>query len=330
MNRKNKITSILMAFCLLCVFTVGCSKKSENTSNQNTKKDNSEYLVTLVLDKGGVNDESFNQLAWEGAKKASIEYGIEIKYLESNSDADYKSNLEQAVDLKSDLIIAVGFNLSEAVKEASESYPDSKFAIVDGSFEEVPKNVTAIVFDEAESGYLAGLVAARSLDEDDFGFIGGIKVPAVVNYRDGFEKGLLEINPDIELSTQYANSFTDAAKGRAIATQMYNDDIDCIMCAGGGVNSGVYEVASEQGGFAVGVDMEQNSLYPQVILTSAVKKVDVGVKDTIKSLLDNKLKGGTNNLYNIKNDGVGYEKTDLLSEETIKFMDNKIEELKKQ
>ena len=73
MNRKNKITSILMVFCLLCVFTVGCSKKSENTSNQNTKKDNSEYLVTLVLDKGGVNDESFNQLAWEGAKKASIE-----------------------------------------------------------------------------------------------------------------------------------------------------------------------------------------------------------------------------------------------------------------
>lgn len=315
-----KKRSIILFILIISIFTVACSNKKE--------KDNSNVLVTLVLDKGGVNDESFNQLAWEGAKKASIEYGIKIKYLESNTDADYKSNLEQAVDLDSNLIIAVGFNLSEALKEAAISYPKSSFAIIDGSFDKIPENVTNINFDEGEAGYLAGLASAKTLDSNKFGFIAGISVPAVENYKEGFEKGLLEVNPNIELSVQYANSFSDAAKGKAIATQMYNNDINCIMSAGGGVNSGVYEVAREKDKYAVGVDMAQNYISPKVILTSAIKKVDVGVENTIKSFLDNNLKGGTTIIYNIKNDGVTYEKTDLLSDETIKFIDKKIKELK--
>lgn len=233
-----KKLSIILFILIISIFTVACSNKKE--------KDNSNVLVTLVLDKGGVNDESFNQLAWEGAKKASIEYGIKIKYLESNTDADYKSNLEQAVDLDSNLIIAVGFNLSEALKEAAIYYPKSSFAIIDGSFDKIPENVTNINFDEGEAGYLAGLASAKTLDGNKFGFIGGISVPAVENYKEGFEKGLLEVNPNIELSVQYANSFSDAAKGKAIATQMYNNDINCIMSAGGGVNNGVYEVAREK------------------------------------------------------------------------------------
>ena len=315
--------STLAILLTLFVSLVGC--KQNNTASQ---ENNSDVLITLVLDKGGVNDESFNQLAWEGAKEASKEYGVKIKYLESNSDADYKSNLEQAVDMDSDLIIAVGFNLSEAVKEVATSYNESKFAIIDGSFDEIPENVTVVSFDEAESGYLAGLVSAKNSNSNEFGFIGGMNVPAVQNYQKGFEKGLLEVNPNAKLSVQYANSFTDAAKGRAIATQMYNNNVDCIMTAGGGVNNGVYEVAMEMGKFAVAVDMAQNHISPSVILTSAIKKVDTGVKDTVKSYLDNTLKGGTINLYNIKNDGVGYEKTDLLSSDTIEFMNSKIKELK--
>ena len=315
-----KKLSIILFILIISIFTVACSNKKE--------KDNSNVLVTLVLDKGGVNDESFNQLAWEGAKKASIEYGIKIKYLESNIDADYKSNLEQAVDLDSNLIIAVGFNLSEALKEAAIYYPKSSFAIIDGSFDKIPENVTNINFDEGEAGYLAGLASAKTLDGNKFGFIGGISVPAVENYKEGLEKGLLEVIPNIELSVLYANSFSDAAKGKAIATQMYNNDINCIMSAGGGVNNGVYEVAREKGKYAVGVDMAQNYISPKVILTSAIKKVDVGVENTIKSFLDNNLEGGTTIIYSIKNDGVTYEKTDLLSDETIKFIDNKMKELK--
>ena len=226
--------------------------------------------------------------------------------------------------MDSDLVIGVGFNLSEAIENAAKSYPDQQFAIVDGSFEEIPSNVTPIVFDEKEAGYLAGIVAAKTVksDSNKFGFVGGFEVPAVVNYKDGFEKGIKEVNPNATLSTQYANSFTDASKGRVIAQQMQSQGIECIMSAAGGVNNGVYEVCKENGTYAVAVDMAQSYMSTDTILTSAIKKVDVGVAETIKSYINGNLKGGSNSTYNMINNGVDYEKTDLLSDETINYIES--------
>lgn len=226
--------------------------------------------------------------------------------------------------MDSDLIIGIGFNLSQAIEEAAEAYPEQEFAIIDGSFEEVPENVTPIAFNEKEAGYLAGLATGKSIDSNKFGFIGGFEVPAVVNYKEGFEQGLKEANPNATLSTQYANSFTDAAKGRVIAQQMQSQGIECIMSAGGGVNNGVYEVCKENGTYAVAVDMAQSNIAPEVILTSAIKKVDVGVTDTIKNYIEGNLKGGSNLTYNIENDGVGFEKTNFLSSEVIEYVESKI------
>ena len=209
----NKTIKIGALFTALILMLTGCS--INNKTLEKSQK-NEDVLVTLILDKGGVNDGSFNESAWSGAERASKELGIEVKYLESNTDADYVQNIETAIDLESDLIIGVGFNLSKAIEDAAKSYPKQQFAIVDGSFEEIPSNVTPIVFDEKEAGYLAGIVVAKTVQSDSnkFGFIGGFEVPAVINYRDGFEKGLLEVNPNATLLTQYANSFTDIEKER--------------------------------------------------------------------------------------------------------------------
>ena len=299
-------------------------------TSKNESKDNSDKLITLVLDKGGVNDESFNQLAWKGAQDAKEEYGVTVKYLESNSDADYKTNIETAIDMESDLIIGVGFNLTDPIKNAAESYKEQKFAIVDGSFETIPSNVTPILFDEKEAGYLAGLVVGKTVDSDKFGFIGGLQVPAVLNYRDGFVQGLKEVNNKAVLVEQFANSFTDAAKGKAIASQMYSDNVECIMTAGGGVNLGVYESGKEIGKYAVAVDMSQSHISPTVIITSALKKVDNGIKETIGHLVNDDLTGGKALVYNILNDGVGYEKTDLISKDTEKYVNDQIKKLKEQ
>lgn len=322
---KKKIIILGTLLLLTSSLTIGCQSNKE--SNQ-TNKDAENTLVTLVLDKGTVNDESFNQSAWNGAKKAKEELGVNIKYLESNTDADYATNIEHAIDLNSDLIIGVGFNLTDAIGDAAKNYPEQKFAIVDGSFEEIPINVTPILFNEKEAGYLAGIVAAKSIEGNNFGFIGGFEVPAVINFKEGFEEGLLSVNKDATLSTQYANSFTDAAKGKIIAKNMYSNCINCIMTAGGGVNIGVYEAASELNKYAVAVDMAQNSVSPNVILTSALKNVDIGVYDVIKNLTSGSLKSGEALMYNISNDGVGFEKTKLLSDETISFAEAQKEQLK--
>ena len=266
----------------------------------------------------------------ERCSRCKKEYGVTVKYLESNSDADYKTNIETAIDMESDLIIGVGFNLTDPIKNAAESYKEQKFAIVDGSFETIPSNVTPILFDEKEAGYLAGLVVGKTVDSDKFGFIGGLQVPAVLNYRDGFEQGLKEVNNKAVLVEQFANSFTDAAKGKAIASQMYSDNVECIMTAGGGVNLGVYESGKEVGKYAVAVDMSQSHISPTVIITSALKKVDNGIKETIGHLVNDDLTGGKALVYNILNDGVGYEKTDLISKDTEKYVNDQIKKLKEQ
>lgn len=315
-----KIASLVLT-AALCV--VGCASTKKANSNN-------DVLVTLILDRGGVNDGSFNQSAWTGAQNAEKELGIEVKYLESSTEADYASNIETAIDMESDLVIGVGFNLSQAIEQAAINYPEQKFAIIDGSFEKTPDNVTSVLFDEKQAGYLAGIATAKTLtDNNSFGFVGGFEVPAVVNYKDGFEKGLKEINPKAKLEVHYANSFTDAAKGRAIAAQMINSGIECIMTAAGGTNNGVYETCLEKGLYAVGVDMAQSNILPQTILTSAIKKVDVGVTETIKSYVDGNLKGGVNITYSMKNDGVDYEKTELLSDETINYVESIKEALSK-
>lgn len=323
MKGKKLTLFILISSIITSALVTGCTSKNES-------KDNSDKLITLVLDKGGVNDESFNQLAWKGAQDAKKEYGVTVKYLESNSDADYKTNIETAIDMESDLIIGVGFNLTDPIKNAAESYKEQKFAIVDGSFETIPSNVTPILFDEKEAGYLAGLVVGKTVDSDKFGFIGGLQVPAVLNYRDGFEQGLKEVNNKAVLVEQFANSFTDAAKGKAIASQMYSDNVECIMTAGGGVNLGVYESGKEVGKYAVAVDMSQSHISPTAIITSALKKVDNGIKETIGHLVNDDLTGGKALVYNILNDGVGYEKTDLISKDTEKYVNDQIKKLKEQ
>lgn len=310
-----KIAALTIAFSLMLT---GCVKSNKEVTIP--KKD---VLVTLVLDKGGVNDGSFNESAWTGAEQAQKELGVDVRYLESNTDSDYTSNIETAIDMNSDLIIGVGFNLSESIEKAAKSYPEQKFAIIDGSFDTIPENVTSVCFDEKQAGYLAGLATAKTLSTSDkFGFVGGFEVPAVINYRDGFEQGLKEINPNAVLYTQYANSFTDASKGRVIAEQMINQGVVSIVGAAGGVNNGIYEVCKEKEKYAVAVDMAQNFMAPDTILTSAIKKVDVGVFDTIKNYVDNKLTGGISMVYNLLSNGVGYEKTDLLTDDAIEYIEN--------
>ncbi len=312
-----KIKTLLLSLILISSLfaAIGC---------RSNKVEDNKIKVTLILDEGGVNDESFNQSAWQGAKEAQDEYKIKANYIESKQESDYKVNIETAIDQGNDLIIGVGFKLADAIKEAAINYPEQKFAIIDGSYDEIPNNLRSILFNEEQAGYLAGLVAAKVSDSNKFGFIGGMNIPSVSNFAVGYEKALKEVNPKNELLTQYANSFTDAAKGKSISAKMYQSGIDIIFTAGGGVNSGVYESGKEVNKLAVAVDLPQNRLSPDTILTSALKNVDEGVKITVKDLVDGKFEGGKIAMFDISNGGVGYEKTKLIPEDVIKFVDSKI------
>ena len=323
---KNKIKMLALSTIIITgtIGLGGCGKKTEVVNLED------DFKVTLILDEGGVNDQSFNQSAWEGAKLARKEYdGVEVSYIESKQESEYISNIETAIDNESDLIIGVGFKLTSAIEESAKSYPDKQFAIVDGSFENgTPKNVTPILFNEEQSGYLVGLVAAKTTQTNKVGFVGGMEIPSVTNFLIGYEKAVKEVNPEIEVISQYANSFTDSAKGKAIGSQMYAGGADIIFTAGGGVNSGIYESAREFNKKAIAVDMPSSYIAPDVILTSALKNVGNGVRLTINEAMNERLVGGKASIFDINNGGVDFERTNLIDLDTIKFIENKIKELK--
>lgn len=327
-KKKSLLIFILSALTVLIVSVLACNLSNPKRVSSESNKDK-DVTVTLVLDLGGANDQSFNESALAGAERAALENNINLQFLESKQEADYASNIETAIDLESDLIIGVGFNLTNAIKDAAANYPDQKFAIIDGSFDEdIPLNVKPLLFNEADAGYLAGLITAKEVNSDNFGFVGGFEVPAVINFKDGFEKGLKEVNPNANLYIQYANSFSDAAKGKAIAKTMHNSGVSAIMTAAGGVNQGVYEASIESNNYAIGVDMAQGYIAPKTILTSALKNVDVAVEDTINEFINGNFTGGTASIYDLSNNGVGYEQTNLISKETEKYLEEKIKELK--
>ena len=309
-----KIRSLLLAG-VISIGVAGCSSTNTNKVEDKTK-------VALVLSTGGVNDQSFNQSAWEqGALKAEEEYGVEVSYLESNSDKDYMQNIETAVE-DNDLIVGVGFQLGDAIKEAAKAYPDKQFITIDSENSNLD-NVRAITFDEEEAGYLTGLIAGKTTNTNVIGWIGGMDIPSCSNFYVGYEKGAKEVNPNIKVLKQFTNSFSDAAKGKVVAQQMINENADIIFTASGGGNAGSLEAIKENNIYAINVDMPGNYLAPQHVLTSALKNVGEGLRMTIEDYVNGDWTGGEVR-YNYSNNGVGFEKTDLLSDEIIKYVEDKI------
>ena len=170
----------------------------------------------------------------------------------------------------------------ESNKVSAESYPDQKFAIIDSTYEEIPSNVRPITFNEEQAGYTTGLIASQMTKNNVVGFIGGLDIPSCSNFGVGFEKAIKEVNKDIKVLKQFTNSFTDAAKGRVVAEQMVNEGADILFMASGGGNNGILEVVKENNIKAIGVDMPNNYLAPQHVITSALKNVGEGLKLTIK------------------------------------------------
>ena len=266
--------------------------------------------MAMVTDVGGVNDQSFNQSAWEGLKRAEKDFGVKVAYKESKQDADYAPNMETLTDAGYDLIWGIGFLMGDAIKETAEINPDQKYAIIDFSYgPETPKNVACAVFQEEEPSFLVGYIAGKMTKTNKVGFVGGIKFPLIEKFEYGYMAGVKLANPDAEILRQYAESFTDAAKGKAITNNMYQQGADIVFHASGGVGDGVIEAAKEKGKWAIGVDKDQNFLAPDNVLTSAMKRVDNAIYDIGKRLIAGEYAGGDTVVYNLKNDGVGIAPT---------------------
>ena len=310
------LSAVLTLFFITGVLAVGQAAKMK---------------IAMVTDVGGVNDQSFNQSAWEGLKRSEKDFGIKVAYKESKQDADYAPNMETLTDAGYDLIWGIGFLMGDAIKETAEINPDQKYAIIDFSYgDETPQNVACAVFQEEEPSFLVGYIAGKMTKSNKVGFVGGIKFPLIEKFEYGFMAGVKLANPDAEVLRQYAESFTDAAKGKAITNNMYQQGADIVFHASGGVGDGVIEAAKEKGKWAIGVDKDQNFLAPDNVLTSAMKRVDNAIYDIGKRLIAGEFAGGETVVYNLNNDGVGIAPTSdkHVPAEILKEVDDLVAKIK--
>jgi basic membrane protein A len=304
--------------------------------------DGADFRVGMVLDIGGVDDDSFNEAANTGLEAAEADFGVEVTYLEPNEDGSNRGDLlRQLAEDGYDLVIGVGFLFAESMGGTEDApggiaaeFPDTSFAIIDdASFE--AENVTSLVFAEEQGSFLVGAAAALASGTGQIGFIGGVETPLIQKFQAGFEAGVASVDEAAEVEVNYItqppdfNGFADPASARTIADGMYDNDIDVVYHAAGGSGEGLFQSAAAADRLAIGVDSDQ---YQQVeedvqpcILTSMLKRVDVAVYTAIENLINGELEPGSLT-FDLENEGIDY----ATDGGQLTDVEEQIEELKQQ
>lgn len=311
------------------------------------KKDDKALKVGMVTDSGTIDDQSFNQGTWEGILRAEKELGVSIKYLqpEGETKTDYLAKIKDLYDGGYKMIITPGYKFIDAITEAQTKYPDAQFVLIDGEPTTPADNTQAVYFAEYEAGFMAAVATAIEKPDAVVGFIGGMEIPAVQKFNWGFQQGIKyankELGTKVSMSQEnfvYQGTFNSAPGGQQIAAQMYDRGVTVIFHAAGGTGVGVISEAKERASkgkdaWVVGVDSDQFEAGKydgdkSVILTSALKRVDVAAFDAIKAQQDGSFKGGVINL-SAKDNAVGIpEKNPNLSDATYKKAMEVYEKLK--
>ncbi len=268
----------------------------------------------VVTDIGGLNDRSFNALANKGIKRAEQELGVETRVLISDSNGDYVPNLTTLAQQQFDLIIPVGFLMADATNTVATQLPDANFAIVDFSataLKDKPKNVQGLLFRENEAGYLVGYMAGLYVKDQGgdqvISSVGGQKIPPVDAYIAGYQAGAKKANPDIETLNGYSEDFVKQNLCKEIALNQIAEGSQVVFQVAGQCGLGALDAAKQEGKQGIGVDADQGYLGEHVI-TSALKKVDVAVFDTVKQVQDGTFQGGEDTVFDVKSGGVGLGK----------------------
>jgi basic membrane protein A and related proteins len=272
------------------------------------------FKVGLVTDVGGLHDRGFNQLSYAGLKQAQAKLGVKGRVLLSKSNADYIPNLSSLARQGDDLVIAVGFLMTDAVDTVATQFPNTKFAIIDvdqTSLKHKPKNVEGLIFREQEGGYLigylAGLVTKHQGGKQVVGVVGGIAIPPVNRFAAGYKAGAKAADPGVRVLVDYSQDFVVQAKCKERALNQIAAGSQVEFADAGACGLGVLDAAKEKGVWALGGDADQSYLGPEV-LSSELKKVDVSVYSTINALVHNRFKGNGNALFTTANGGIGIGK----------------------
>ncbi|KQY79633.1 ABC transporter substrate-binding protein [Paenibacillus sp. Root52] len=281
--KTNHTTRVRLTMILiLMVFILGaCSANPKSTATETRTK------VGIVMTEVGLGDRSFNDAAFDGLVRARDENSIVFDYREPNEKLTAEASFEQLAEAKFDLIIGLSDTIQADMEKVATKYPDQQFLLID-SQSELP-NIASISFRAEEGSYLAGIIAGMATTEDHVGFLGGMEIPVLRNFEQGFEQGVLAANPDAKVDIIYAGDFGNAKLGEELAAQLIQDNgADVIYVAAGLTGVGALTEIQKLGKYAIGVDTDQFFLAEKAILTSMLKNVDVSIYNAVHTFIQNK------------------------------------------
>jgi basic membrane protein A len=306
----HKRLGILGLAAVALMIAAACGGSSPGTTAKQIK-------VGLVTDTGGLNDKSFNHLAYVGLQRAISDLGIKGDVIESKNGDEYVPNLTNFASKGYDLVVGNGFLMQPAMGTVAGQFPNVHFAIVDGagtdaSFKDLKlPNVQDLLFKEQESGALVGAMAGMLEKQGKgpanthvIGAVGGISIPPVNHYIAGYKWAAAMEDPSIKVLVGYSNDFNDPTKCSSVAKSQIANKAEFIFQVAGGCGLGALQAAGQAKVYSFGVDADQKDADPSVI-ASALKKVDVAVFTSIKSVVNGKFQGGETR-FSLQNDATGY------------------------
>ncbi|MEK3717459.1 BMP family ABC transporter substrate-binding protein [Paenibacillus sp. FSL P2-0089] len=348
---KKKMLTLMLLAVMVLVAACGNNKSGNGNGATATPGTNEEggaaagdKLKVVLLIPGTLGDKSFFDAANNGLQKVKSELGAETKVVEMGADkTKWEPTFNDIAAEDWDVVISGGSEITEMFNATAEANPDKKFINYDTDIEEAPANMYNMSYSTNEVSFLAGAAAALATQSDMpnankdnvIGFLGGMDIPGINAFLVGYIQGAQYVDPEVKVAVSYAGDFVNPAKGKELSLIQYNSGVDIIFNVAGGTGLGIFDAAKEKNKYAIGVDSDQamllkdtDSVKANLIVTSAIKKIDSAILGAVKKLQDGTLEMGKRDVLGFVEDGVGIAENEIYKAAFPAELQTKIEEVK--
>jgi basic membrane protein A len=321
---KKRIGVIVLAMGCMAVFSAYSGGRSEPATSGSAAA--SAFKAGLIIEPSGLGDKSINDQAYDGLLWAEARLGVEVRLMEPRDSSQFLDMNQRLAESGYQIIVNNAFSMADAIVQVADSYPDVQFVILDTVVDK--PNVLSATYETHRGSFLAGVVAAMNSKSGIIGFVGGMKIPTIERYETGYIEGAKYINPQITVISKYvgndANAWSDAARGKALTEDLASNGADVVFHAAGGTGLGVIDGCASRGIWAIGVNIDQEHIAPDTVLTSMLTRGDNAVFQAIEARVRGE-KLGNRLIMDLNNDGVGV----VLSRHLSAEVKAKVEDVKR-
>lgn len=308
-RRKYSWKKMLCTIAILAMFLPGCGLMEDRIQKGSGDSDVNTPKIGLITGQDGIDDPNYKK-AWEGLQKAEQDFKVGIGYVKAKTVKDYPSKLAELKNDKYEIIITLDSGAVPAVLEAANKNPKIKYICLDAVLDSpIPANVLGVAYKVEEAAFLAGYLSGKMTQSRVVGFISGDNKAASLRYYYGYKAGIKYSYSGSELMKGIAGTFTNKNRIKEMAERMVESKADVIFHVAGTAGKSMIKVMDGAGKYSVGVDVDQNNLAPESVITSVIKNNDLVIYEISKQLKEKNLILGNNRVYGLAENGVGLAET---------------------